>query len=75
MPTNDKVEVSEFDGVIFLRELAETLRASEETIRRAVKAGRFPIAPLDGIDNRLRWWGPSIKRWLDGGGSFREEGE
>ena|SRR5438876_71503 len=54
----------DFESVIRLRDLAELLHYDQRTIRNAVKSGRFPVPPLAGISNDMRWWGPHIAEWL-----------
>lgn len=58
----------DYGGALLLADVARVLRTSPSTIRRRVQAGTFPIPPLPGIDNRLRWSGPVIKRWLEKNG-------
>lgn len=58
----------DFDGVILLPALCRLLQTGPDTIRQRVRAGTFPIPPLRGVDNRLRWSGPAVKRWLEGNG-------
>ena len=49
-----------------LEELASVLYTSPTTIKRRLRAGTFPIRPLLGIDQRLRWSRTDIRRYLDG---------
>ena len=42
-------------GVLFLRDVAERLRCSPDTIRRRLRDGTFPVAPIPGIDHRMRF--------------------
>ena len=50
--------------VLFIKDVAELLRCSPSTIRRRVRAGVFPVAPLPGIDKRPRWSRRSFDRWF-----------
>jgi len=59
----------DYDGTLMIGDMVRVLNTSDNTIRRRLKAGTFPIPPLDGIDNRLRWSGPVVKRWLERNGS------
>jgi hypothetical protein len=58
----------DYGGTLLIADMVRVLKTSDNTIRRRLKAGTFPIPPLDGIDNRLRWSGPVVKRWLDRNG-------
>ena len=42
-------------GVLFLADVAERLRCSPDTIRRRLREGLFPVAPITSIDNRMRF--------------------
>ena len=42
-------------AVLFVAEVAQRLRMHPGTLRRMIKAGRFPIRPITGIDSRLRF--------------------
>lgn len=55
----------DMDGVIQIDELAVLLRTTRKTILRRVSEGTFPLPPLEGIDKRLRWWGPTVRQWLE----------
>ena len=54
--------------------MVRVLNVSDQTIRRRLAAGTFPIPRLEGIDNRLRWSGPVVKRWLERNGTGRKWG-
>jgi hypothetical protein len=58
----------DYDGTLLIADMCRVLKTSDNTIRRRLKAGTFPIPPLDGIDNRLRWSGPVVRRWLEKNG-------
>lgn len=72
----------DYDGTLLIGDMARVLQTSHDTIRRRLRAGTFPIPPLRGIDRRLRWSGPVVRRWLDrngplavaGGGRARRKG-
>ncbi len=57
-----------YDGTLMIGDMCRVLNTSDNTIRRRLQAGTFPIPPLKGIDNRLRWSGPVVKRWLEKNG-------
>ena len=42
-------------GVLFLADVAARLRCSPDTIRRRLRDGTFPVAPIPGIDDRVRF--------------------
>ena len=42
-------------GVLFLADVAARLRCSSDTIRRRLRDGTFPVAPITSIDNRVRF--------------------
>ena len=42
-------------GVLFLADVAARLRCSPDTIRRRLREGLFPVAPIPSIDNRVRF--------------------
>lgn len=58
----------DYTGTLLIADLCRVLNTSDNTIRRRLRAGTFPIPPLRGIDNRLRWSGPVVKRWLEKNG-------
>ncbi len=51
--------------VLSLADLCALLDCSDDTIRRRLAAGIFPIAPLPSIDRRPRWSKRDVARWLD----------
>jgi hypothetical protein len=55
----------DFEGVILLPAMCRLLKTGDDAIRQRLKEGTFPVPPLRGVDHRLRWWGPAVKRWLD----------
>jgi hypothetical protein len=62
------LEPIDYAGTLLIADMVRVLKTSDNTIRRRLRAGTFPIPPLDGIDNRLRWSGPVVKRWLERNG-------
>jgi hypothetical protein len=54
----------DFDGVLFIDELAGLLRISPRELRQMVKRGTFPIPTMPAINRHLRWWGPTVHAWL-----------
>ena len=40
-------------GVLFLADVAARLRCSPDTIRRRLRDGTFPVAPIPSIDHRV----------------------
>jgi predicted DNA-binding transcriptional regulator AlpA len=55
----------DFEGILYLDDLCRLLGTGGDTIRRRLKENTFPIPPLPGgIDNRLRWSGPLVRRWI-----------
>lgn len=75
--TNTTEPPIDYDGVLCIDELSRILKTGEATIRRRLKDKTFPIPPLPGgIDNRFRWAGPVVRRWLDeNGGTLPDEHE
>jgi hypothetical protein len=61
----------DYTGVLLLADMSRLLRTSAQTIEVAVRNGTFaiPTLPRQGIDRRLRWSGPVVKRWLDANGN------
>ena len=51
--------------VLSLADLCALLDCSDDTIRRRLAAGTFPLAPLPAIDRRPRWSKCDVARWLD----------
>ena len=41
--------------VLFIADVAARLRCSSDTIRRRLRDGLFPVAPIPSIDNRVRF--------------------
>jgi transcriptional regulator with XRE-family HTH domain len=68
MEPGGDAEPIDYGGALLIADMVRVLKTSDNTIRRRLRAGTFPIPPLDGIDNRLRWSGPVVKRWLDRNG-------
>ncbi len=50
--------------VLLLDDVATVLRCSPTTIKRRLRAHTFPVAPLAGIDRRLRWSKTAVAEWL-----------
>ena len=46
---------AERPAVLFLGEAAQRLRCSPATIRRRLRDGMFPVAPIPSIDRKLRF--------------------
>lgn len=64
--TTDSID---FEGILRIDDLCRLLQTSDETIRKRLKDKTFPIPPLPGgIDNKLRWAGPIVRRWIDENG-------
>lgn len=61
-------ETIDFAGVILLPAMCRLLQTGPDAITRRVKEGTFPVPPLRGVDNRLRWSGPAVRRWLEDNG-------
>ena len=57
----------ELPDVLFLPDLAALLRCSPKTIKRRLAAHVFPLAPIPGIDKRLRWSKAVVIAWLAAG--------
>ena len=47
--------------VLFLADVAARLRCSPDTIRRRLRDGLLPVAPIPSIDNRVRFPAADIK--------------
>ena len=60
----------DFEGTLLIDDLCKLLQTSDETIRRRLKEKTFPIPPMprSGIDNKLRWAGPIVRRWIEDNG-------
>jgi hypothetical protein len=52
-------------GVYFIDDLADVFHTSRRTIQRRRAHGVFPIPELDSIDNRPRWSGAEILKYLE----------
>jgi hypothetical protein len=52
-------------GVYFIEDVIEFLHTSRRTIQRRRAHGVFPIPELDSIDNRPRWSGAEILKYLE----------
>ena len=50
------------------REVVDPVRCSRATLERRVKAGVFPVAPIQGVDSRPRWSRVAVMQWLALGG-------
>jgi predicted DNA-binding transcriptional regulator AlpA len=71
MAANEPLQTDtiDFDGILLIDDLCRLLQTSDDTIRKRLKDKTFPIPPLPGgIDNRLRWAGPVVRRWIDENG-------
>lgn len=67
-PAPEPLEPIDYDGTLLIADMVRVLKTSDMTIRRRLRAGTFPIPTLPGVDNRLRWSGPVVKRWLERNG-------
>ena len=65
---DDPIDVETLPAVLFLEDLAALLRCSRATLERRVKAGVFPVAPIQGVDSRPRWSKVAVLQWLALGG-------
>ena len=63
--------VADLPDVLLLDDLARLLRCSKWTIRRRLRGGVFPVPPLSGVDNRLRFSRSAVERFLDRGGGLK----
>ena len=63
-PHDVEAGAEELPEVLFLPDLAALLRCSPKTIKRRLAAHVFPLAPLPGIDNRLRWSKATVTEWM-----------
>ena len=78
MAANDPLPTDsiDFEGILRIDDICKLLQTSDETIRKRLNDNTFPIPPLPrrGIDNKLRWSGPVVRRWLDeNGGTLPDE--
>ena len=53
-------------GVLFLADVAARLRCSPDTIRRRLRDGTFPVAPIPSIDHRMRFPAAAIEALVAG---------
>lgn len=65
---DEPIDVEALPEVLFLDDMAALLRCSRSTLERRVKAGVFPLAPIQGIDKRWRWSKTAVLQWLALGG-------
>ena len=65
---DDPIDVETLPAVLFLEDLVALLRCSRATLERRVKAGVFPVAPIQGVDSRPRWSKVAVLQWLALGG-------
>lgn len=55
----------DLSGTLTVDDLARLLRVSPRWIRALVREGRFPIAPMPPLNQKPRWWGPSVRAWCE----------
>ena len=55
----------DMDGTLTVEDMARLLRMSPRRIRADVRAGRFPIAPMPDINRKPRWWGPTVRAFVE----------
>ena len=60
MSTARRDRVDAKPDVLFIADVAARLRCSSDTIRRRLRDGTFPVAPIHDIDKRLRFPAPDI---------------
>ncbi len=65
---DEPVDVEALPEVLFLEDMAALLRCSRSTLERRMKARTFPLAPIHGVDKRLRWSKAAALHWLAMGG-------
>ena len=70
-PCDPDVASDELPDVLFLEDLAALLRCHPKTIKRRLDANVFPVAPIPGIDSRLRWSKAAVLKWLASCGKGR----
>ncbi len=70
-PCDPDVASDELPDVLFMEELAALLRCHPKTIKRRLDANVFPVAPIPGIDSRLRWSKAAVLKWLASCGKGR----
>ena len=61
----ENTSLIDMDGALTVEDMARLLKMSPRLIRMQVKAARFPIAPMPPINNKPRWWGPSVREWCE----------
>ena len=64
---HDGGDIADWPHVLLLSDLAALLRCSESTIKRRLRAGVFPVAPLAGIDRKYRWSRAAVWKWFVSG--------
>lgn len=64
--TRTRLRLEDCKDILTIEELASVLLTSDTTIKRRLRDGTFPIAPLLGIDKRKRWSRTAVQRYLDG---------
>jgi hypothetical protein len=58
--------------VLFIEDMARTLRISRSTIERRRRSNTFPIPELPALDDRPRWSRTAVERYLSStGGGLR----
>jgi hypothetical protein len=57
--------------VCFVEDVARALRVSARQIRRLRRHGCFPIREIPSIDNRPRWSGAAVRRFIETGDTRR----
>lgn len=67
----DSGGVDDWPDILLIADMAALLRCSESTIKRRLRAGTFPVAPLAGIDRKRRWSKWAVWRWLASGEANR----
>lgn len=63
-PSAPAVSHRDLPEVLFIDDVAKLFRCSPSTIRRRLRGGVFPVAPLPGIDKRLRWSRRAFDHWF-----------
>jgi len=67
---DEAVDVEALPEVLFLEDMAALLRCSRSTLERRLRARTFPLAPIQGVDKRLRWSKAAALHWLAMGGGL-----
>lgn len=67
----------DYDGALLIADMVRIFKVSDNTIRRRLREGTFPIPLLEreGLSNRLRWSGPVVRRWLETNGARLTEAD